>query len=265
MNEQHETYPNIVEAVVLIVVLMLIEMFVSAAMFDSDFLTDADWVDVSGLITVIGNGILFIGLMAYKRIGYRALFHPTRNSLRATLGLVSIPIVLLVPGLILAAGTVNSIVVWLFPMSPEDQTMFDEVMSSGVLAVFFACIAAPVLEEMLFRAVILRSFLRQYSRTKAILCSSVIFGLAHLNIYQFATAVAIGIVAGWLYERCRSLWPCILLHATYNSAVTLLYAHEETTLMLEDTWIYSAVAFIAAIAGGLVLLRLLGDTRAKNE
>ena len=87
MNEQHETYPNIVEAVVLIVVLMLIEMFVSAAMFDSDFLTDADWVDVSGLITVIGNGILFIGLMAYKRIGYRALFHPTRNSLSATLGL----------------------------------------------------------------------------------------------------------------------------------------------------------------------------------
>src|SRR4051794_38545225 len=151
MSEQHETYPNIFEAFVLIVVLILIELLVSAGMFDSDFLTDADWVDVSGLITVVGNGVLFVGLMAYKRMSYRQLFHPTNNSVAATLSLVTVPILLLAPGLMLAAGTINSLVVWLLPMSAEDQAMFADVMSSSSLALFFACVAAPVLEEMLFR------------------------------------------------------------------------------------------------------------------
>ncbi|MFL6549140.1 MAG: CPBP family intramembrane glutamic endopeptidase [Povalibacter sp.] len=258
MSEQHETYPNIFEAFVLIVVLILIELLVSAGMFDSDFLTDADWVDVSGLITVVGNGVLFVGLMAYKRMSYRQLFHPTNNSVAATLSLVTVPILLLAPGLMLAAGTINSLVVWLLPMSAEDQAMFADVMSSSSLALFFACVAAPVLEEMLFRGVILRSFLHQYSRTKAILWSSAIFGIAHLNVYQLATAFAIGIVAGWLYERCRSLWPCILLHATYNGTVTWLYAQQGLEdPSIEDTWAYSAIAFMAAIIGGLMLLRLL--------
>jgi membrane protease YdiL (CAAX protease family) len=111
---------------------------------------------------------------------------------------------------------------------------------------------------MLFRGVILRGFLRRYSRTFAILWSAALFGIAHLNLYQFMTAFAIGVVGGWLYERCRSLWPCILLHATYNSFVTAYYAASPPT--------GPGVAFLAAsyaglIAGGLILLRLLSDKR----
>ena len=51
-----------------------------------------------------------------------------------------------------------------------------------------------VLEEMLFRGVTLRGFLRRYSRTFAIRWSAALFGIAHLNLYQFMTALAIGIV-----------------------------------------------------------------------
>ena len=89
MTEQHETYPNAVEAFLLIVVLMAIELFVAAAVFDWNLLAGVNDADVSGFITVVGNGILFVGLMAYKRIGYRALFHPARHSVRATMALVS--------------------------------------------------------------------------------------------------------------------------------------------------------------------------------
>jgi uncharacterized protein len=257
MSEQHETYPNIFEAGLLIVGLMLIEMLVAAAMLDGDFLMDADWTDVSGFITVVGNGVLFVGLMAYKRLSYRGLFHPTRNSVAATLALVSGPILLLVPGLIMFAGALNGIVIFLFPMSAEEQEMFQDMTSGGPIAMFFGCVAAPILEEMLFRGVILRSFLRQYSRTKAILWSSAIFGIAHLNLYQLASAFAIGIVSGWLYERCRSLWPCIVLHASYNGFITWLFAQEIAEGTAEDSIAYIGGAFVAAIVGGLALIRLL--------
>ena len=89
MTEHHPTYPNAVEALLLIAVLMAIELFVAAAVFDANLLAGVNDGDVYGFITVVGNGILFVGLMAYKRIGYRALFHPAGHSVAATMTLVS--------------------------------------------------------------------------------------------------------------------------------------------------------------------------------
>ena len=106
-------------ALLLIAVLMAIELFVAAAVFDANLLAGVNDGDVYGFITVVGNGILFVGLMAYKRIGYRALFHPAGHSVAATLTLVSVPILMLVPGLVMLAGALNSIVQWLFPMNPR--------------------------------------------------------------------------------------------------------------------------------------------------
>ncbi len=70
ITEHHPTYPNAVEALLLIAVLMAIELFVAAAVFDANLLAGVNDGDVYGFITVVGNGILFVGLMAYKRIGY---------------------------------------------------------------------------------------------------------------------------------------------------------------------------------------------------
>ena len=59
--------------------------------------------------------------------------------------------------------------------------------------------------------IILRSFLQQYERNYAILGSAVVFGFYHMNIYQLVGASLFGIVAGWLYERTRSLIPGIAI------------------------------------------------------
>jgi uncharacterized protein len=77
---------------------------------------------------------------------------------------------------------------------------------------------------MLFRGIILRGFLALYPRWQAILGSAILFGAAHLNLYQFFVALVIGSLAGWLFERSRSLLPGIALHAAYNSSLTLITA-----------------------------------------
>jgi membrane protease YdiL (CAAX protease family) len=115
-----------------------------------------------------------------------------------------------------------------------------------------------VLEEMLFRGVILRGFLRRYARDFSIFWSAGLFAIAHLNLYQVATALALGIVAGWLYERCRSLWPCILLHAAYNTFVTYVYYSSQREAEAFGMGAASiGVSLVAAMAGGFVLLKLL--------
>ena len=142
-------------------------------------------------------------------------------------------------------------------------------MSKSFTSVVTVCILAPVLEEMLFRGIILRSFLRQYRRSYAIVGSAALFGLAHLNIYQFAAGLVLGIVSGWLYERARSLWPCILLHAAYNSIIVWSY-FSITSISIEqnDLWqppmAYWVASFILAFVGVSVLQRLLVTGSSKN-
>jgi membrane protease YdiL (CAAX protease family) len=212
---------------------------------------------LSGLITVAGNGVLFIALMAYKKLRYAELFHPARHSVMATLGLLAIPIILLVPGLVITAGTLNAIVVKFLPMTPDEQAVLEAMVSSDVLALLFGCIAAPFLEEMLFRGIILRSFLTQYSRTASILGSSLLFAIAHMNVYQFITAFTVGIAAGWLYERTRSLWPCIVLHAGYNAFVAYAHNFFSTNLTGDFSVTFYASAFVLAIGAFALLLKML--------
>ena len=262
--EQHTTFPNKVEAFFIIVGLIVVELLVAAALRDTSLIDAMDWNGAAGLITVVGNGVLFVALLTYKRLSYRSLFHPSANSVAGTLGAVSIPILLIVPGVGAFTGALNLIVQWLVPMSSDDAAMFDEMMELGFTAVLFSCVGAPVLEEMLFRGVILRSFMQQYSRTEAILWSSLLFGLAHLNPYQFVTAFFLGVLLGWLYHRTHSLWPSILLHAVYNTFVTFGYGWYAPESHSAAAWSMGA-SFVLAIVGGFWLLRILEPSAAAHS
>ena len=84
-----------------------------------------------------------------------------------------------------------------------------------------AVIAAPVVEEILFRGIVLRS-IRKFSPVWAsILISSILFGVYHLNIVQAAYATLMGIAAGILYEKKRNLLFPILVHFV-NNLITML-------------------------------------------
>jgi membrane protease YdiL (CAAX protease family) len=265
MTEQHETFPGKFQALLLIGLLIVIEVLVFVIVLETDMFADIDLDDVGGFITVVGNGILFIGLMAYKRIGYAELFHPAKHSVAATMALLSAPILLVVPGLALFTGWMDSFVQALFPMSAEDEELLDSLLAPAVLSVLFTCVAAPVLEEMLFRGVILRAFLRQNSRRFSILWSATLFGIAHFNVYQLVTAFVAGLLTGWLYERSRSLWPGILLHAAYNGFVTYDYYVANARPEAETTVLSSipvGVAIAAAVVGGATLLRILSKRAA---
>ena len=263
MKEQNEDFPSILEAVFLVIGLFIAEYLISTILFDLRFLSGVNPRDIAGVVAVLGNGIVFSALLHYKRMSYRSLFHSSRNSIAATVATLTLPVLLVIPGLLMTVWTIQDVVQWVFPMSYGKQTTFDKMMSNGLTSVITVCILAPVLEEMLFRGIMLRSFLRQYRRPHAILASAILFGVAHLNIYQFPGAVLIGIFSGWLYERTRSLWPCILLHAAFNSAVMWMYV-SLTTGGLDSTWEPSMFLWIAAFVLafiGLSLLQRLLDSR----
>ncbi len=260
MKERHEDYPSIVEAFFLIVGLFGAEFLISALLHDIGISTGNDQKNVLGIVEILGYGLLFCGLLAYKHLSYRDLFHQSKKSVAATLGTLFLPILALIPAITLAMSALLSALEWFFPVSSWEQAMFDRMMSNGLASVMTVCIIAPVLEEMLFRGVILRSFLRQHSPKVAIVASALLFGAAHLNIYQFVVASLIGLALGWLYERTRSLWPGIFLHAAYNSTITVIYLNSSTATKPQFhsiSFIYWMLAFALAFASITLMSRLL--------
>jgi len=87
---------------------------------------------------------------------------------------------------------------------------------------------APVIEELMFRGILLRSLQRWVRVPIAILITAVIFALFHLGdanaVLVLPVLLAVGILAGWLATRTGRLGPSIALHAGFNfTAVLLLF------------------------------------------
>ena len=72
-------------------------------------------------------------------------------------------------------------------------------------------LVAPVFEELVFRTVILKGLLKRYNVLKAIILSSLLFGIYHGNLSQGISALTIGIKLGFLYYRTESLILCVIV------------------------------------------------------
>lgn len=211
-------FPSGAEAIFLVVGLYLAEVFFVALFQDLDLGVATDARDA--LAVLLANGVVLTMAMRLAQLRYGELFHASRSSLAATSVLLLPPVIALVPGLVALVSLLMEAVTAIAPMSAREEAMFERFTSGSLAMMVMLCVLAPVLEEMLFRGIVLRAFLQRYPRWPAIALSAMLFGAAHLNLYQFVSASLGGLVLGWLYERTRSLVPCIGLHAVYNGALT---------------------------------------------
>ncbi len=115
-------------------------------------------------------------------------------------------------------------------LSQEARALTDKAGSPiGVtLLVLVVLLGAPLVEELFFRGLVLRSLesdgrLGPFAVTAG---SAVVFGLAHLQILQFPALVAFGVVAAVLVHRYGRLGPAIWAHVGFNlvTVVALLAA-----------------------------------------
>ena len=79
-----------------------------------------------------------------------------------------------------------------------------------------AVIAAPIVEEVIFRGVVLGSFWKIFPAWASILISAIIFGVYHMNPVAIVYATVMGIIAGVVYEKKQNLLFPIMLHMANN-------------------------------------------------
>ena len=94
--------------------------------------------------------------------------------------------------------------------------VFEELRQHIGVTMLYGIVIAPLLEELLFRGILLNGLLRAYAPWVAIAQSALLFGLIHFNPPQCLSAGLLGLLLGWLYYRTRSLGLCIALHVLNN-------------------------------------------------
>lgn len=96
--------------------------------------------------------------------------------------------------------------------------------TGGMSALSALVLVAPVTEEILFRGWLLKDLQKEYGTTRALLWSSVLFGLVHMEPSAVIYATLGGLVLGAVALRTGSTLASIAMHAGVNALPLLLPA-----------------------------------------
>ena len=100
-----------------------------------------------------------------------------------------------------------------------------EILDTPFFVIFTLMgILGPMSEELVCRGIVYHGYKRTGTMMQALLLSSMIFALMHMNFNQAAYAFVIGVAMVLLVEATGSIWSSILVHVTFNSQqVCLMY------------------------------------------
>ncbi|NWG06410.1 MAG: CPBP family intramembrane metalloprotease [Chloroflexi bacterium] len=93
-------------------------------------------------------------------------------------------------------------------------------IDSPVWLVIALVVVAPLVEEIFFRGFLFQGFRKKYGWVNAMLLSSAIFGVAHLDPVSIIPTFVLGIVLSYVYHRSNSVWPGVILHFLINASST---------------------------------------------
>lgn len=173
--------------------------------------------------------------------------------------------------LVLITGIVIEPVLNLFPESFLD--LLNQMGANGGWSVLMLAILAPVMEEVLFRGILLESVREKYSSGRAIVVSALMFGVIHVIPQQVVNAFVIGLILGFIYVRTDSLWPVIIIHALNNAMAYVIMqwsdgANITVRSLIENDTIYAVVygmSLAVFIVSGYMVWRSIEKINSKES
>lgn len=142
----------------------------------------------------------------------------------------------------------------LFVTNQVSGHMMDLILQYPFPVVFFAIAVMPMLcEEVIYRGLVYQGY-RRSSILLAILLSSFLFGMMHMNLNQFSYAFVLGILFCLVNEAVGSFFPSMVLHTFINGrSVVLMYGVVELLGYLHQEYM------AAEAAGNMELMETLKE------
>jgi membrane protease YdiL (CAAX protease family) len=115
-----------------------------------------------------------------------------------------------------------------FPTQIQDDAINWYNNNKGVSLYFsFLSVAVlvPIVEEMLFRGILLKTAQHYISNLWSLIIVSFVFVMVHYSFTQSLTLLFAAIVYGLLAIHSKSLYPSIIAHVLNNSLTFIYYIH----------------------------------------
>ena len=130
--------------------------------------------------------------------------------------------------------------------------------SSLILTLIFVGILSPIIEEMMFRGIMLNK-LRRYGDKVAIVTTALLFGLFHVNFSQFFYATVLGLIFAYVTLKTGTIKYSIILHIFVNmmgSFIIPLIIGDGSNLVA-----YGCVLFLVLLISIIGLVLLIKDRK----
>jgi membrane protease YdiL (CAAX protease family) len=209
-SKKSSFYPNIQQGIGILLVFIFLSIIFGAF---AALINISDNTQLDGISLLLSYGLAAGGTVLII-VRMKKVQHPdieTIHNYSPGLRTIFFTIILTLAVIVAVEPIAN-----LIPIPDSYKSLFEELFKPTIPAFLTAVIVAPVLEELIFRGLILEGFLRNYSPTKAIIIASLLFGIAHLNIWQFIGAFLLGLFIGWVYWKTRSIGLAIGIHIVNN-------------------------------------------------
>ena len=127
------------------------------------------------------------------------------------------------------------------------------ISNSSVLAtIIFAGILSPIIEEVLFRGVMLNK-LRTYGDKIAIITTALLFGLFHENFSQFFYAVGLGMIFAYVTLKTGTIKYSIGIHIMINMMGSVIGTQVLNSTIA--TMIFGILVWVFVIAGLILFIK----------
>lgn len=118
-----------------------------------------------------------------------------------------------------------------------------------LLNIVFIAVLAAVGEELLFRGMLQRLFIKLFRNHWAgIIISAFLFSAIHMQFFGFLPRFALGIVLGMVYWYSGSLWVAIAAHFVYDATLIVVAYNSPKSLDIETAGTLPNLAILAAIS-----------------
>lgn len=221
-TEQQRFYPTFLGAAHLVILYIFIQTIVDFPLAIWDYYHGTEYLYNPAKKIILGVGsvgfILYFGYRkartSVKKLFPMRLFNP----------LILVPVTLFLMSTQIFLTEVNTWVDSWLPAPPWFWELFEKIFNNdfGIWGAFLKIvIIAPIIEELIFRGIIMHGFMRNYPQLVAIFFSGLLFALFHLNPWQFPATFLLGCLLGWIMIITQNIFACILGHAINNLLVLL--------------------------------------------
>jgi membrane protease YdiL (CAAX protease family) len=102
------------------------------------------------------------------------------------------------------------------------QKALDEAGDSIIVTIVLVGILGPIAEEIFFRGYVLPGLVKRFGVGWALLLSSLMFGMFHIDPGAIVPTFALGLALGWVYLKTGSIWPAMFAHGLHNTVAVLI-------------------------------------------